>query len=211
MPLSHDEVVHGKGALLHKMPGDPWQQFANLRLLYAYQYLRPGKKLLFMGAEFAPDTEWNHDTSLPWHQDAQPLRQGLRTFLQALGSLYQRTAALWQDDGSPAGFFWVDHSDQAQSILAFVRQTQVEGAWQHLVVVLNFTPVPRPGYRIGVPTSGSYDICLSSDDAAFGGSATANHPRLHTEALPWHGQQHSLVVTLPPLGAVVLLPTPTAP
>jgi 1,4-alpha-glucan branching enzyme len=204
MPLSHDEVVHGKGTLLRKMPGDPWQKFANLRLLLAYQYMRPGKKLLFMGAELAPDAEWNHDRSLDWHLEADPMRQGLGRLLESLGRFYLRTPALWQDDHQPSGFRWIDHADKDQSVMAFCRQTEVDGRTQEVLVVLNFTPVPRPSYRIGAPSAGSWGIVLSTDDAHFGGSGCENRPIQASEPVAWHGCAQSVILTLPPLGALIL-------
>ncbi|RYF09331.1 MAG: 1,4-alpha-glucan branching protein GlgB, partial [Deltaproteobacteria bacterium] len=166
MPLSHDEVVHGKGSLVHKMPGDAWQKFANLRALYAYQFTRPGKKLLFMGSEIAIEQEWDHDHSIPWHQGHDPLRRGLRTFVAALGKLYLQSPPLWQKDPDGDGFFWIDHHDHQQSVLVYGRR----GEHGHLIVALNLTPVPRLNYRIGVPHPGAYRLCLSSDDTLYGGS-----------------------------------------
>jgi 1,4-alpha-glucan branching enzyme len=200
--ISHDEVVHGKGSLLHKMPGDPWQKFANLRLLLAYQYTRPGKKLLFMGTEIAPDGEWSHEASLDWHLFDDPARRGLEAFLEELGRLYHATPCLWRSDPDPQGFEWIDCSDQAQSVISYVRRD----AESHVVVVLNLTPVPRDDYRIGAPVAGAYVERLSSDAAAWGGSAYPTQSRVETESVPCHGRDQSLRLRLPPLGALVLAP-----
>src|SRR5258708_288915 len=151
-PLSHDEVVHGKRALLEKMPGDPWQKLANLRTLLAYQYTRPGKALLFMGTELAPHDEWNHDVSLPWHLAADPARQGLRRFLARLAAMYRERPAFWRADPDPEGFAWIDCNDRLHSIVSYVRR---DGD-AHVVVVLNLTPAPRDDYRLGAPGSGAY-------------------------------------------------------
>jgi len=202
MPLSHDEVVHGKGALLAKMPGDPWQQLANLRLLLTYQYTRPGKILLFMGTELAPWREWSHEASLDWHLAEQPERVALLTFFEELGRLYRETPSLWRADHDPAGFGWIDCADRENSVVAFVRR---DGA-DHVVVVLNLTPVAREEYRVGVPAAGTYVERFSSDDRRYGGSEFATTARAATEAVPFHGQPQSVRLRLPPLGAVVLAP-----
>ena len=202
MPLSHDEVVHGKGALLTKMPGDPWQKFANLRLLLAYQFTRPGKKLLFMGTELAPSREWHHDTSLDWHLAEDPMRRGLGRFMEALGALYHHHACLWRHDHEPEGFRWIDCTDRHNSVLAYTRH---DGE-QHLVVTLNMTPVPRGDYRIGVPRAGAYYEILSSDDPRFGGSQYETYRHVRTEDVPFHGYRQSIRLNLPPLGALILAP-----
>ena len=202
MPLSHDEVVHGKGALLNKMPGDTWQKFANLRLLYAYQYTRPGKKLLFMGSEFAAAAEWDHDQSLDWTLCQDPLRQKLRRFIGELGQLYVQTPPLWRKDPDPDGFFWIDHHDCDQSVLIYARHD----GHNHRVIALNFTPVARPLYRFGVPQGGVYRTHLCSDDTSFGGCGVSPEVQHISHDVPCHGQPHSLVLTLPPLGAVILGP-----
>ena len=201
-PLSHDEVVHGKRSLLEKLPGDLWQKLANLRALLVYQYTRPGKTLLFMGTELAPYDEWNHEQSLPWHLAHEPARQGLQRFMERLGRIYHEHPALWRSDGDPDGFRWIDCSDRDHAILSYERRT--EGG--HVVVVLNLTPVPRDGYRVGAPVAGSYVELLSSDAAEFGGSGYATHARVATEALAWQGCGQSMRLRLPPLGAVVLAP-----
>ncbi len=200
MPLSHDEVVHGKRSLLEKMPGDVWQKFANLRLLLAYQFTRPGKKLLFMGTELAPWWEWNCDVSLDWHLAEDEWRRGLGVFLEALGALYQSSPCLWRDDHDPHGFVWLDCHDRDNSVLAYWRRSGED----HLIVVLNMTPVPREPYRIGVPFAGRYVERLNSDDRRFGGSEFETPRELYADAVPLHGQPQSLCLRLPPLGALVL-------
>ena len=204
MPLSHDEVVHLKRSLLGKMPNDadPWRQFANLRLLLAYLYTRPGKKLLFMGTELAPPGEWNHDESLPWHLAAEPMRAGFGAFVEDLGHLYREHPALWRDDYDPRGFQWIDVADAANSVVSYVRR---DGD-QHLVVVLNMTPIPREQYRIGAPRAGAYETLLSSDDPRYGGSGLGTPGRVATDPLPLHGFEQSMALVLPPLGALVLRP-----
>ncbi len=201
-PLSHDEVVHGKGTLLGRMPGDDWQRFANLRALLSYQFTRPGKKLLFMGSELAPDREWNHDQSLDWHLEHDPMRQAFGRFVEALGRLYRETPCLWRDDPDPASFAWIDCNDAEHSVYAYLRRAGRD----HVCVVLNLTPLPREGYRIGVPAAERYRERFSSDDARFGGSAVRTPPWVDAEPVPWHGQPQSVCLTLPPLGVLVLSP-----
>jgi 1,4-alpha-glucan branching enzyme len=202
MPLSHDEVVHLKKSMLEKMPGDEWQKFANLRALLAYQYTRPGKSLLFMGMEFGAPTEWNHDKSLDWHLAAQGRHAGVMQFLRDLGRVYRDRAPLWRRDHEPEGFSWIDVADRDASIVSYVRR---DGS-DHVVVVLNLTPIPREEYTIGAPAAGSYVQLLSSDDAAYGGSGYHTRARVETEPAPMHGYPQSMRLTLPPLGAIVLAP-----
>ncbi len=202
MPLSHDEVVHGKRSLLDKMPGDVWQKLANLRLLLAYQYTRPGKKLLFMGTELAPWSEWNHETSLDWHLADDPERAALQSFLEDLGRLYRESSCLWKRDGEPEGFQWIDCTDRQNSVIAYTRRDGDD----HLVIVCNFTPVPREDYRIGVPHRGRYRERLSTDDHRYGGSAVETFAWVDTEDMPFHGYPQSVRLRLPPLGALVLEP-----
>jgi 1,4-alpha-glucan branching enzyme len=204
MPLSHDEVVHGKGTLLGKMPGDEWQKFANLRTLFAYQYTRPGKPLLFMGSELGSYREWNHDTSLDWHLESRPLNGGLMRFLGDLGAVYRERSELWRGDPDLEGFRWLDADDRDQSVYAYLRR---DGD-KVMLVLLNLTPVPRPGYRAGAPVSGRYAIVLSSDDAKYGGSGFGMEGELETEPVEWQHQPVSLRVSLPPLGAVLLAHQP---
>jgi 1,4-alpha-glucan branching enzyme len=203
MPLSHDEVVHGKGSLFGKMPGDQWQKLANLRALYTYQYTRPGKQLLFMGAELAPDREWDHDVSLDWHLADDPHRAGLLRFLADLGALYRELSCFWRRDPDPDGFSWIDCGDRDNSVLSYVRR---DGD-AHAVVVLNLTPVPRDEYRIGVPRPGRYRERLSSDRSEYGGSGFETVALAFTDSLPYHGLPQSLRLRLPPLGAVILQPS----
>ncbi len=201
-PLSHDEVVHLKRSLLEKMPGDMWKKFANLRTLIAYSVLRPGKSLFFMGTELAPHREWNHDASLEWHLLQDPRRVGLMSFMEQLGRLYREHSCFWRRDHEPSGFSWVDVGDREQSIISFVRR---DGN-QHAVVLLNLTPVPRERYRIGAPARGAYRYALSSDDVNFGGSNFEHEDVVVTEDQPYHGFEQSMLLTLPPLSAIVLLP-----
>jgi 1,4-alpha-glucan branching enzyme len=204
MPLSHDEVVHLKGSLLTKMPGDEWQKRANLRLMLAYMFTRPGKKLLFMGAEMAPWGEWNHDVSLDWHLlNDDPSRAAHSRYLAKLGHVYRERPSLWINDESWEGFAWIDIADRDNSVISYVRR----GAGEHTVVILNLTPIPRHNYRIGVPEARSYEVLLRSDDGEWGGSGHDTTKRFETEPAPFHGYQHSIVATLPPLGALVICPS----
>jgi 1,4-alpha-glucan branching enzyme len=202
LPLSHDEVVHGKGSLLGKMPGDDWQKFANLRLLFGYMYAQPGKKLLFMGGEFGQGREWNHDASLDWHLLDYPQHAGVQRFVRELNHLYRREPALHQLDTDPAGFEWIDANDSEQSVLTFFRRGR--SADEVILVACNFTPVPRYNYQVGVPRAGFWREVLNSDSVDYWGSGQGNMGGV--ESSPWgaHGRPHSLLVTLPPLGVVFL-------
>jgi len=200
MPLSHDEVVHLKGSLLDKMPGDEWQKLANLRALLAYQYTRPGKVLLFMGTELAPWSEWDHDTSLDWHLLEDPSRAAFLHFVQRLGDIYRRCPPLWRNDHTWEGFSWIDASDRDNSVLSFVRWDGLE----HVVVVMNLTPVPRENYRVGAPTPGTYVPLFDSDATEFGGSGFSTVERIETEPSAFHGYAQSMVLSLPPLSVVAL-------
>ena len=202
LPLSHDEVVHGKGSLLTKMPGDRWQQFANLRLYFGFMWAHPGKKLLFMGGEFGQAAEWNHDAQLDWAALADTQHAGVRRLVADLNRLYRTLPALHQCDCEARGFEWIDFEDHEQSVLAFIRRGRDDAAL--VLAVLNFTPVPRPGYRIGVPRAGHYRELLNSDSALYGGSNMGNAGGLDTLAAPCHGREHSLTLTLPPLSCVLL-------
>jgi 1,4-alpha-glucan branching enzyme len=197
--LSHDEVVHGKGALLNKMPGDPWQKFANLRMFYAWMYSYPGKKLLFMGGEFGQWQEWNHDRSLDWHLLQFPGHAGLRRLVQHLNYLYKKEPALWQLDDSYEGFDWIDFHDAESSIVAYFRKAQ-DGPI--LIFAVNATPVPRHAYRIGAAGEGWYEEILNTDAETYGGSNVGNFGGVHADAIPWQGQSHSISINLPPLGVV---------
>jgi 1,4-alpha-glucan branching enzyme len=202
LPLSHDEVVHGKGSLLQKMPGDEWQRFANLRLLYAHMYSQPAKKLLFMGGEFGQWNEWYHEVSLDWHLLDYPLHAAMQRWVRDLNRLYQAERALHELDFSPAGFEWIDCNDSQQSILSLMRRGRSTG--DVIVVVLNFTPVPRESYRVGVPRGGFWREVLNSDAGEYGGTGWGNFGGLVAEPVPFHGRPFSVNLTLPPLGAVFL-------
>ena len=202
LPFSHDEVVHGKGSLLDQMPGDTWQKFANLRLLYAYMWCHPGKKLLFMGGEFGQWQEWNFDESLHWHLLAGESHRGLSRAVADLNNLVRREPALHELDFDGHGFEWIDCHNWQDSVLAFVRRGS--RSRDALVIVCNFTPVLRHGYRLGVPAAGSYEEVFNSDSAWYGGSNTGNGGGLHSSPVPHHGREHSLTLTLPPLAVVVL-------
>jgi 1,4-alpha-glucan branching enzyme len=201
LPLSHDEVVHGKRALLEKMPGDDWQRFANLRLLLLFQWTYPGKKLLFMGNEFGQRREWNHHESLPWHLTDDPRHGGIQALVRDLNRLYRSIPAFHRRDHDGSGFSWLSWEDGAHSVLSFLR---MDGQ-QHAVVLLNFTPVPREGYRVGVPAAGRYREVLNTDSQFYGGSNVGNLT-IPTEPVPCMGHAQSLVVTLPPLGGTILVP-----
>jgi 1,4-alpha-glucan branching enzyme len=204
MPLSHDEVVHLKGSLLTKMPGDEWQRLANLRLLLTYQFTRPGKKLVFMGTELAPWNEWNHEQSLDWHLLDNPDRAAHMRFVSRLGELYRETPALWRDDRGWEAFRWIDVADRDNSVISYHRCT--EKAAEHVVVVINFTPVPRELYRIGVPSRSRYRVVLSTDAMEWGGSGFGAAVEVEPSASPFHGFEQSVELTLPPLGALLLAP-----
>jgi 1,4-alpha-glucan branching enzyme len=202
LPLSHDEVVHGKGSLINKMSGDRWQRFANLRLLLGYMWTLSGKKLLFMGGELAQWREWNHDTSLDWHLLDQPEHAGVQRWVRDLNAAYRAEPALHELDCQAEGFAWIDCSDAVQSTLLYLRRGRA--ATDVVVVACNFTPVPRHGFRVGVPNAGWWHELLNSDAAPYGGSGQGNFGGLSSDAVAWHGHAQSLVVTLPPLGLVVL-------
>jgi 1,4-alpha-glucan branching enzyme len=204
LPFSHDEVVHGKGSLLDQMPGDAWQKFANLRLLYAYMWCHPGKKLLFMGGEFGQWQEWNFDESLQWHLLSGEPHRGLSRAVADLNSLVRREPALHELDFDGRGFEWIDCHNWQDSVLAFLRRGA--GGRDCLLVVCNFTPVVRHGYRLGVPQAGGYEEVFNSDSAWYGGSNAGNGGMIQSSPKPHHGREHSLTLTLPPLAAVVLKP-----
>ncbi|WP_265942502.1 1,4-alpha-glucan branching protein GlgB [Dechloromonas sp. A34] len=208
LPLSHDEVVHGKGSLIGKMPGDEWQQFANLRLLYGYQWTHPGKKLLFMGGEFGQRREWQHDESLEWHVLQYPLHRGLQRWVEDLNRFYRAQRALYEDDFTAAGFEWVDSGDRANSVLSYLRQGR--DADDILLVVCNCTPLPRTNYAVGVPRGGRWEECLNSDAPLYGGSGQGNLGGVDAAPVPWHGRFHSLRLTLPPLAVLVFKPAEVA-
>ena len=201
LPLSHDEVVHGKGSLMGKMAGDDWQQFANLRLLYAYQWAMNGKKLLFMGGEIAQRGEWKHDGQLPWDDLKHEPHRGIQKVVADLNALYRSEPAMHELDCEPGGFEWIDASDAANSVLCFVRKASGP---DRMLCVLNFTPVVRPNYRVGVPGPGYWKEVLNTDAETYWGSNVGNNGGVHAEFKAWHGQPYSVVLTLPPLGAVFL-------
>ena len=198
--LSHDEVVHGKRALLDKMPGDLWQRFANLRALFGYMHCHPGKKMLFMGGEFGQWSEWNHDTSLEWHLCQFEPHAGLQRLVRDLNRLHQRERALHEVDHEWNGFQWIDFNDAQHSVIAFVRKAK--DPEEQIICVCNFTPVPRSDYRVGVPQNGYYRELLNTDSTVYGGSNVGNLGGVHSTSIPSHGHAHSLVVTLPPLSVV---------
>jgi len=218
LPLSHDEVVHGKGSLLGKMPGDGWQKFANLRLLFGYQYGQPGKKLLFMGGEIGQWSEWSHERSLDWHLTQDPLHGGLQRWVKDLNHVYQAEPALHVQDAAPAGFAWIDCNDTDGSTLSWLRAgagdpgaaggPRADGA---VLVIANFTPVPRQHYRLGVPTRGFWREILNSDAAVYGGSGQGNLGGVKAVPIPCHGRPYSVTLTLPPMAIVFLKHEPDAP
>jgi len=204
LPLSHDEVVHGKGSLLGRMPGDRWQRFANLRALYAYMWAHPGKKLLFMGGELAQEAEWSHERSLDWHLRDDPAHAGVQTLVRDLNRVYRAEPALYEVDAEPAGFAWLEADDAASNVLAFCRFARDRS--RPLVCVANFSPVPREGYRIGLPTGGRWAERLNSDAVPYGGSGMGNGGAVEAEREPRHGQPFSVALTLPPLAVLWLVP-----
>ncbi|MGH7545418.1 MAG: 1,4-alpha-glucan branching protein GlgB [Gemmatimonadota bacterium] len=202
LPLSHDEVVYGKGSLLSKMPGDDWQKFANLRALLGYMYAQPGKKLLFMGGELGQWREWNHEDSLDWHLLEHPPHQGIQKWVQDLNTLYRDVPALHELDCDPEGFEWVDANDSPQSVISFMRKGRSRDA--PVLVVANFTPVPRHNYRLGVPHAGTWKELLNSDAKDYGGSGQGNFGGVETAPFRYHGRPYSITLTLPPLGILFL-------
>ncbi|MGZ8866752.1 MAG: 1,4-alpha-glucan branching protein GlgB [Thermoanaerobaculia bacterium] len=204
LPLSHDEVVHGKGSLIGKMPGDEWQKFANLRLLFAHMYSQPGKKLMFMGAEIGQYREWNHDMSVDWHLLEYLPHSTLQRWVEDLNRTYRDVPALHEVDASPDGFEWIDCCDNEQSIVSLLRRSR-SNPEEEVVVVLNFTPVPRHNYQIGVPRGGHWKEILNSDAPFYGGSGQGNLGGVDAAPIPLHGRKWSVNLTLPPLGAVFLV------
>ena len=204
LPFSHDEVVYGKGSMIRKMPGDDWQKFANLRLLYGFMFGHPGKKLLFMGDEFGQWSEWNHDASLEWNLLEHPSHAGLKRWVRDLNTLYRGEPLLHTMDFNSAGFEWVDCKDFQRSIISFLRRAQNPS--DQLLFVCNFTPVVRQNYRVGVPLEGHWKEILNSDAPLYGGSGQGNFGGLSTVPLPIHGRPFSLNMTLPPLGIVIFRP-----
>ncbi len=202
LTLSHDEVVYGKGSLLRKMPGDEWQKFANLRLLFGYMYSHPGKKLIFMGGEFGQDREWNHETSLDWHLLGHHYHQGIKNWVRDLNWLYRDEPALYEIDFQYEGFQWVDFRDWSQGVISFIRKGLKIG--DEMLIICNLTPVPRYNYRIGVPQAGIWREVLNSDSEFYGGSGQGNFGQVVTEPFPFHGYNQSLSLALPPLSVIFL-------
>jgi 1,4-alpha-glucan branching enzyme len=202
LPLSHDEVVHGKGSLIGKMPGDEWQKFANLRLLYGYMFAQPGKKLLFMGDEFGQVREWTHDSSLEWHVLQYPVHNGVMAWVEQLNRTYKAEPGLHVFDADPAGFEWVDCNDTNSSVLSFLRKGK--SPEDTILAVFNFTPVPRQPYHIGVPSGGFWREILNSDGKEYGGGGWGNMGGKQAEEQTVHGRPYSLTLTLPPLAAIFL-------
>jgi 1,4-alpha-glucan branching enzyme len=204
LPYSHDEVVHGKGSMLGKMPGDEWQKFANLRVLYGWMWMHPGKKLLFMGGEFGQWNEWNHDRSLDWHLLEFDKHRGLQRWVRDLNTFLRGEPALYERDFQPEGFQWIDCNDHTSSVYSFLRWDAERR--KPLVCAFNFTPVPRPNYRLGVPASGTWSEAMNSDAELYGGSGQGNLGQVTSTPVAAHGHYHSVLVTLPPLAAIALRP-----
>jgi 1,4-alpha-glucan branching enzyme len=202
LPLSHDEVVHGKGSLIDRMPGDEWQRFANLRLLYGYMFTHPGTKLLFMGGEFGQTSEWKHEESLQWHLTEFAPHKGMQQMMKELNHLYTSEPALYEEAFSAVGFEWIDHSDNKNCVLAYIRKSKDNK--ERVIVVCNFTPQAIDGYRIGIPKKGTYKEIFNTDKEAFGGSGFINGAKLKTTAKASHGHKQSLALNLPPLGVSLL-------
>jgi len=200
LPLSHDEVVHGKGSLLSKMPKDDWQKFANLRLLYGYMYGQPGKKLIFMGGEIGQWSEWDHDSSIDWHLFEFDMHIGLKKFLTDLNKLYYSESALHDLDCENLGFEWIDCNDSEQSILSFLRLNSQKN--EFILIICNFTPVPRYNYNIGVPFNGTWRELLNSNSTIYGGSGLGKSGNVVTKPIEYHSKKYSISITLPPLGVI---------
>jgi 1,4-alpha-glucan branching enzyme len=203
LPLSHDEVVHGKGSLIARMPGDEWQQFANLRLLYGYMWAHPGKQLLFMGGEFGQKREWAHEGQLEWFVTQYPLHAGVQAWIKDLNRFYQHEPALYEQDFGHEGFEWVEANDYEDSVISFLRKGR-DG--RPVLVVCNNTPIVRENYRVGVPQAGVWEECLNSDAECYGGSGQGNYGTVEAHPLPSHGRYYSLTLRLPPLGVLYLRP-----
>ena len=200
LPFSHDEVVYGKQSLVYRMPGDEWQRFANLRLLYSYMFTHPGTNLLFMGAEFGQTSEWNFQRSLDWHLTEYAVHSGIQEIIKDLNNLYKSYPALYEKQFSPEGFQWIDYGDHENSVLTYIRKGHDRK--NDIFVALNFTPVPREKYRMGVPKKGQLKQIFNSDEKKYGGSGTGNKTK-KTEAIEWNGHKNSIEINIPPLGAVI--------
>jgi len=202
LPLSHDEVVHGKSPMLYKMPGDEWQKFANLRMMYTYMFTHPGTKLLFMGAEFGQTSEWNHNQSLDWHLTQYEPHKGVQALIKDLNSLYKKEKALFENSFTHDGFEWIDYDDNENTVLSYMRKGKKPGDF--VIVVCNFTPVLRENYRICVPVKKNYKEIFNSDDKKYWGSDQKNKGLIKAENISWQGKPQSISLNLPPLGIVVL-------
>ena len=202
LPLSHDEMVHGKGSLVNKMPGDDWQKLANLRALFGYMWAHPGKQLLFMGGEIAQPSEWNHDASIEWHLLERSEHRGIQRLVADLNFHYAKVPALWEADSSPEGFDWIDANDADNNVFSFYRSDA--GRAHQLVCLCNLSPVVREGFRVGMPKAGEFHELLNTDSESYGGSNVGNMGAVTTEPDPWHGLDHSALVTLPPLAVLWL-------
>jgi 1,4-alpha-glucan branching enzyme len=200
LPVSHDEVVHGKRALVSKMPGDEWQRFANTRAFLAYMFAHPGKKLMFMGTEFGQTSEWDHTTGLPWWLLQYPVHSTLQVLVKELNAMYRREPALYEVDDEYSGFEWIDIQDAESSVISFARFAK--NREDMIVFACNFTPVPRSGYRLGVPKLGLYREILNTDSEMFGGSNLGNRGAVQADQIGHHGRPASLVITMPPLAVV---------
>jgi 1,4-alpha-glucan branching enzyme len=197
-------MVHGKGSLIRKMSGDQWQRFANLRAYLTFMWTHPGKKLLFMGGEFAQEREWNHDIGLDWQLLGEPLHEGVRRVVRDLNHLYRGTPALHRLDCDPEGFHWIDVANAAESIISYLRRGR--NPHEIAVIICNFTPIPRENYRIGVPQPGRYRERINTDAVEYGGSGIGNAGEVHADPEPMHGQPCSIRLNLPPLAALVFTP-----
>jgi 1,4-alpha-glucan branching enzyme len=202
LPFSHDEVVYGKKSLINKMPGDEWQRFANLRVMFTYMFTHPGTKLMFMGCEFGQTSEWNYKQSLDWHLLTFAPHQGMKECVKALNRLYKTEPALFDYTFSHDGFEWIDTQDRENSVLVYARKSMDSDL--NLVVILNLTPNTRSGYKVGVLAAGEWEEIFNSDETVYYGSGVTNKGVIKAEANEWHGRAHSVYLDLPPLGAVVL-------
>jgi 1,4-alpha-glucan branching enzyme len=202
LPLSHDEVVHGKGSLLDRMPGDEWQKFANYRLLFSYMYTHPGTKLMFMGCEFAQSSEWNHDQQLEWHLKKFQVHEEVSNCIKSLNLLYSSEPALYEKSFDPEGFDWVDFGDSKNSILVYIRKGVNES--ENLLVLANFTPNPHSHYQVGIYGAKKWKEIFNSNDADYGGTGTHQNNLVKRENKPSHGKEYSLKLQVPPLALIIM-------
>jgi 1,4-alpha-glucan branching enzyme len=198
LPLSHDEVVYGKKSILSKMPGDEWQKFANLRLLYSFMYTHPGTKLLFQGSEFGQTSEWNFQQSLDWHLLEYDVHKGAQSLVKDLNTLYKDEPALYEKQFSAEGFEWIDHGDHENSVVSYIRKEEDEK--NNIIIVLNLTPAPRENYRIGLPKKGTLKVIFNSDASKYNGTGDFTNTKLTSNKKPWNTREHSIALDLPPLG-----------